>query len=68
MQRPVHEELALAAVPAADVLGDEDVAVGREEPVVVAHDGIAGDAVRRAGEQERQRPCAGRGLADAGIE
>ena len=68
VERPVHEELPLAAVAAADVLGDEDVAVGREEAVVVTHDRIAGDAVRRAREQERQRVPDVAWRADAGVE
>ena len=55
VQRPVHEELALTAEAPANVLRHEDVAVGRKETVIAANVGIAGDAVRRPRNDERQR-------------
>ncbi len=60
--RALHDECAFGSEPAADVLKDEDVAVGHKLAVGLAHQGLGelGDAVGRSLDQERQR--AGRGL------
>ena len=68
VQRAVHEELALAAESPADVLVDEDVPVRGEEPIVVPHRRVAGDAVWRARDEDGQRGVRAPRLADARVE
>jgi hypothetical protein len=67
-KRSLHDELALAAVPPADILKDEDVSVRGEKAVIVADHGVACDSVRRSGEEKREWRAAISRFADAGVE
>ena len=66
---PHHDELPLRRVAAADVLKDEDVTVSGERVVVAAQrTGGAGDPVRRAREDERQRRMHSAWDEDRGVQ